>query len=178
MPGTEYHSHFSADCEKFPSISKVPLLPFKTKFKGPAGSAAPDARDIIDEAIFYFRANVLFQSFEIKSHADCLLIISTLLIQKIIKTLKKFDSKKAADKEIQKFLHDNATLPSDRSHPLKNLCPKAESSKDAEKLRNYLTQLRKELLTRMLEILYNDAGEPNKWWFQFHKMKFMGMEIK
>jgi actin related protein 2/3 complex subunit 3 len=172
-----YHSHFGDDADKFPIISKVPLLPLKTKFKGPAASAKADEKDIIDEAIFYFRANVLFQSYEVNNPADVGLVQCTLYIQQIIAMLKKYDSKSAAEKQIGKILHDNATLPSDKSHPLRNLCPKAKDSKSAEKLRNYLTQMRKETLTRMLDILYAEDGAPNKWWFQFHKMKFMGMAL-
>lgn len=173
-----YHSHFNDKVDNFPLIAKFPLLPIKTKFKGPAGQAKSDERDIIDEALFYFRANVLFQSFEVKNPADLLLIECTLLIQMIIKKLKPYSTRTDAKKQVQKIMHDNSKLPSDNSHPLHSLCSKPDKSSDAEKLRNYLTQLRKEILTRTLDLLYSDDGTQNKWWFQFHKMKFMGMELK
>ena len=39
--------------------------------------------DIIDEALTYFRANVLFKSFEPKGGADMLIIYLTLFIHKV-----------------------------------------------------------------------------------------------
>ena len=61
----------------------------QTTVRGPAiqlppledGEAKADEhQDIVDEAIAYFRANVLFKSFEVKGSADRVLAYLTLFI--------------------------------------------------------------------------------------------------
>lgn len=49
------------------------ILPFKTQFRGPApimtASKNVDKemdKDIVDEALYYFKANVFFRTYEIK----------------------------------------------------------------------------------------------------------------
>ncbi|KAJ8346517.1 hypothetical protein SKAU_G00279180 [Synaphobranchus kaupii] len=46
-------------------VGNMALLPLKTQFKGPAPKETKDS-DIIDEAIYYFKANVFFKNYEIK----------------------------------------------------------------------------------------------------------------
>jgi hypothetical protein len=46
-------------------VGNMAILPFKTQFRGPAPSFAKDI-DIIDEALYYFKANVFFRTYEIK----------------------------------------------------------------------------------------------------------------
>lgn len=67
-----YHSKISA--EGFPSVCDCPILPL----------AAEGQTDIVDEAILYFRANVLFRSFKILSSSDKLLIYLTLFISQCL----------------------------------------------------------------------------------------------
>jgi len=88
-----YHSALSATN----SICKMALLPVNTKFKGPAPPAPKDlAVDIIDEAISYFKANVFFKNYEIKSEADRVLIYLTLYITECLKKLQKISAKKCS----------------------------------------------------------------------------------
>jgi actin related protein 2/3 complex subunit 3 len=48
-------------------IGNTAVLPLKTQYRGPAGKIAdPNEQDIIDEALYYFRANVFFRTYEIK----------------------------------------------------------------------------------------------------------------
>jgi len=42
------------------------LLPIKTTFRGPAPSFNNKEQDIIDEALYFFKANVFFRTYEIK----------------------------------------------------------------------------------------------------------------
>ena len=43
------------------------LLPVKTSFRGPAPPLAnSEEQDIIDEALYFFKANVFFRTYEIK----------------------------------------------------------------------------------------------------------------
>lgn len=77
-----YHSHFNeTDCR---TIADLPLLPIKTDIRGPAPSlSSEEDKDIIEEAIFFFRANVLFKNFEILGDADRLLVYLTFAIQEV-----------------------------------------------------------------------------------------------
>lgn len=52
-------------------------MPFSVHLAAEAGP------DIVDEAVDYFRANVLFRSFEVKGPADRVLVYLTLFIQQV-----------------------------------------------------------------------------------------------
>jgi actin related protein 2/3 complex subunit 3 len=46
---------------------------------------------------------------------------------------------------------------------------------DAEILRQYMSQVRQELATRLLARVYDEGdAKPSKWWLSFTKRKFMG----
>ncbi|CAL9160298.1 unnamed protein product, partial [Musa hybrid cultivar] len=64
-----YHSSF-VDEEGITKACGCPLLPLKTHIKGPAPVSDQDKINIVDEAITFFRANVFFKIFDIKSPAD------------------------------------------------------------------------------------------------------------
>lgn len=42
------------------------VLPLRTQCRGPAPSDAALAYDVIDESLYYFKANVFFRTYEIK----------------------------------------------------------------------------------------------------------------
>eukprot|EP00940_MAST-03C_sp_MAST-3C-sp2_P002279 g2279.t1 len=171
-----YHSHFNDEDVK--SIADIPLLPIKSNIRGPAPPAGKDNKDIIDEAIYYFRSNVLFKNFEIKGDADILLCYLTLSIQQLIKLLHSSKSKAEAGKKMRKFCHDDKFLiPGDKDFPLKNFTGKPSSGSQADTLRSYLKQVRNEMFERVFKILYAPDGERNKWWFGFYKREFMGMSL-
>ena len=54
----------------------LPVLPLRAS----SGLQAVDARDVVDETIYTYRANVLFRNFEVKGPADKLLIYLTLFV--------------------------------------------------------------------------------------------------
>lgn len=58
-----YHSSF---LEYQQIIGNTAVLPFKTQFRGPAPTQVNQESDIIDEALYYFKANVFFRTYEIK----------------------------------------------------------------------------------------------------------------
>ncbi|CAL9151693.1 unnamed protein product, partial [Musa hybrid cultivar] len=64
-----YHSSF-VDEEGITKACGCPLLPLKTHIKVPAPVSDQDKINIVDEAITFFRANVFFKIFDIKSSAD------------------------------------------------------------------------------------------------------------
>jgi hypothetical protein len=57
-----YHSCF---LEYNQTVGNMAILPFRTQFRGPAPTFTKDM-DIIDEALYYFKANVFFRTYEIK----------------------------------------------------------------------------------------------------------------
>ena len=50
---------------------------------------------------------------------------------------------------------------------------------DAEHLRQYLSQVRQELATRLLARVYEEGGDgkPSKWWMSFQKRRFMNRSL-
>ena len=66
-----YHSSLVDPDTKL--IGNMALLPIRSQFKGPAPGETKDT-DTVDETIYYFKANVFFQSYEIKNEADRTLI--------------------------------------------------------------------------------------------------------
>ncbi len=69
----------------------IPLLPIKTGIAGPAQQLPSDSKesDIIDEAIMYFRANVLFKNYDINTSADKLIVFLSVFIQKCVEAIGK-----------------------------------------------------------------------------------------
>nr|ACM08565.1 Actin-related protein 2/3 complex subunit 3 [Salmo salar] len=61
-----YHSGLMDGDTKM--VGNMAMLPLKTQFKGPAAKETKDS-DIIEEAIYYFKANVFFKNYEIKNEA-------------------------------------------------------------------------------------------------------------
>ncbi|KAM7244454.1 hypothetical protein CapIbe_005062 [Capra ibex] len=72
-----YHSSLIDPDTKL--IGNVALLPIRSQFKGPAPGETKDT-DIVDEAIYYFKANVFFKNYEINNEAYRTLIYITLYI--------------------------------------------------------------------------------------------------
>ena len=76
-------------------IGNVAILPIKCTVRGPAACLPKESgqADVIDEALAYFKANVFFRTYEIKSDADRVLIYLTLYIQDCLKKLQRCSSK-------------------------------------------------------------------------------------
>uniref|UniRef100_A0AAY5KVT0 Actin-related protein 2/3 complex subunit 3 n=1 Tax=Esox lucius TaxID=8010 RepID=A0AAY5KVT0_ESOLU len=68
FPLQAYHSGLMDGDTKM--VGNMAMLPLKTQFKGPAAKETKDT-DIIDEAIYYFKANVFFKNYEIKVRNEC-----------------------------------------------------------------------------------------------------------
>lgn len=76
-------------------IGNIAILPIKCSVRGPGECLPKDSAqaDVIDEALAYFKANVFFRTYEIKSDADRVLIYLTLYIQDCLKKLQRCSSK-------------------------------------------------------------------------------------
>ena len=89
------------------------LLPFRTSVKGPAPKVhTDDENDVVAEALLYFRANVLFASFEIEGPADRLLIYLTFYISQC---LDRLDKKGKTKEGMYFFLSISQTIESTRA---------------------------------------------------------------
>ncbi|EDO39405.1 predicted protein [Nematostella vectensis] len=168
-----YHSSLSAPL----SVGNMALLPLNSSFKGPAPSGDGSA-DIVDETLYYFKANVFFKSYEIKSEADRVLIYLTLYVSECLKKLQRIQSKEQAKKEMKTLAMANFHLPGDAGFPLNAMYQKPANKQEADNMRAYLTQLRQELGQRLVEKVFDpQTDKPTKWWMCFVKRKFMDKSL-
>ncbi|CAB3365320.1 actin-related protein 2/3 complex subunit 3 [Cloeon dipterum] len=167
-----YHSQFM---ESKQSVGNIALLPIRTQFRGPAptGINATDM-DIIEEAIYYFKANVFFRNYEVKSEADRALIYITLYITECLKRLQKCSSKNQGMQEMYSLALAKFDIPGESGFPLNSVYAKPQTSAEADLMRLYLQQLRQETGVRVCEKVFSfDENRPSKWWLCFAKKKFM-----
>lgn len=169
-----YHSNFM---EAQQIVGNTAILPFKTQCRGPAPVQQSQDIDIIDEALYYFKANVFFRTYEIKSEADRLLIYITLYVTECLKKLQRCASKGQAQNEMYTLAISRFDIPGDPGFPLNSVYGKPATQQDADFLRGYLTQLRQEVGMRVSEKVYGDDGKPSKWWLCFAKKKFMDKSL-
>lgn len=111
-----YHSKLVSE----KSVANIALLPFRTKFRGPihgytTANGSPESAesplDIIDEALFYFKPNVFFKTYEIQSNSDRVLIYLTLYIIECLKRLQRLNSKEAGYQEMHALAISRFDIP-------------------------------------------------------------------
>lgn len=111
-----YHSKLISE----KSVGNIALLPFRTKFRGPIQSysvanggteGTESALDIVDEALFYFKPNVFFKTYEIQSNSDRVLIYLTLYIIECLKRLQRLNSKEGAFQEMHALAISRFDIP-------------------------------------------------------------------
>ena len=92
-----YHSKQKDREKDCKTACKAAVLPLKSgSVKGPAGEFKPQNDkdvDIIDEALNYFRANILFTQFEVEGGADLTLVYLTAWIADCLRKLQKEKTK-------------------------------------------------------------------------------------
>jgi len=131
----------------------------------------------VDEAIKFWRVNVLFKNFEPEGPADLTLAYLTVMLGEIIRGCVQYKNKGDALKGIQVLTHStNFKLPGEDGFPLAGFFKAPASKSEGELFRGYFRQLREELGIRTIEQIYDNTGAKNKWWFQFLKRKFMNIE--
>jgi len=153
------------------------MLPIKTTTRGPAPAAAEGQDDIIDETLNFFKANVLFKHFEVKGTADRVLIYMTLYITQCLKKLEGTNGMAEGIKALTAMAHETFAIPGDGNFALGNFFPAPQTSQEADMCRAYLKQLREEMGRRLVTKVYNDAGEPSKFWIVFAKRRFMNKTL-
>ncbi|KAF8075496.1 hypothetical protein N665_1090s0012 [Sinapis alba] len=171
-----YHSSFVEE-EGITKACGCPLLPLKSHIKGPAPVSEQDRTDIVDEAITFFRANVFFTNFDIKSPADKLLIYLTFYINVALKRLEGCRTLAVGTKAIINLGLEDTPVPGETGFPFPGLFSLPSSQEEADLFRNYLKQVREETSGRLLSVAYRANGTPNKWWLAFAKRKFINVVL-
>ncbi|KAK6638390.1 Actin- protein 2/3 complex subunit 3 [Polyplax serrata] len=169
-----YHSSLVSSTQ---SVGNTAILPLKTQVKGPAPPCTTGT-DIIDEALYYFRANVFFRTYEIKSEADRVLIYITLYITECLKKLQKCSNKNQGKSEMYTLAISKFDIPGEPGFPLNSVYAKPKTPAEADLLRQYFQQVRQETGNRVCEKVFNtEDGRPSKWWLCFSKKKFMDKSL-
>jgi len=172
-----YHSSFN-ELAEVRQICNMSLLQIKTKQKGPAPVQTSADVDIVDEAIETFRANIMFRNFEVKGGADRLLLYLTLYIHQCLIKLTNKD-KGSGEKALQSLAIENFAIPGDKNFVLGGFISNPASRQEADSCRQWFTQLRLEVGTRLLEEVYRaNQKEPSKWWIMFTKRKFLNKSLE
>jgi len=92
-----------------------------------------DKEDVVDEALFYFKANILFRNFDVTSNSDRLLVYLTLYISSVLKKVVK-KSKAESEKLLYAYALENFALPGDAGFPLGGLVSKPATKGEAGSL--------------------------------------------
>eukprot|EP01104_Vermistella_antarctica_P004473 TRINITY_DN14917_c0_g1_i1.p2 TRINITY_DN14917_c0_g1~~TRINITY_DN14917_c0_g1_i1.p2 ORF type:complete len:175 (+),score=45.01 TRINITY_DN14917_c0_g1_i1:28-552(+) len=171
-----YHSSFNNAQSK--QVCGMAILPLKTKHKGPAPPQRDTASaDIIDEALDFFKANIMFRNYEVKGPADRVLIYLTLYAHQCLCRMKQMD-KSGSQGAMYQLAIENFVIPGDKAFPLGGLVPNPKNRAEADACRTYFTQLRHEMGERIVERVYQDnAAKPSKWWVCWTKRKFLNMAL-
>jgi len=170
-----YHSAFNKTNGQL--CCNTAVLPLKTKVKGPAPPCGAKEEDVVDEAIKYFRANVLFKNFEPEGPADLTLCYLTIFVGEVLRDCNKHKTKLEAQKGVQTLSHStNFKTPGEDGFCLPGFFKPPAAKPEQDLFRAYFRQLREELATRLIDQIYGADGNKNKWWFQFNKRKFMNID--
>ena len=171
-----YHS--SLNDSKNSICCNASVLPLKTLIRGPAPPATAETVDIIDEAIEYFRANVLFRQYDPQGPADRVLCYLTIYIGECIRLLAKYPKdKKEAIKQMTTFSMGNFAIPGEKAFGLGGFFAAPKDRTESDLFRGYFRQLREETSKRIVEKVYDAEGNANKFWLAFGKKKFMNIAI-
>ncbi|TGZ72595.1 hypothetical protein CRM22_001992 [Opisthorchis felineus] len=174
---TSYHSQF---VQAPSTVGNMALLPLRTKFRGPAPAMPDLEKDIIDEALYLFKSLIFLRQYEIKSEADRVLVYLVLYTLDCLKKIQKCSNKIVATKELASLALARFDIPGDPGFPreLNNLYAKPKNQSESDAMRNYITQLRQELGSRLVELVYpGDNCPPSKWWTCFSKRRFLDQTL-
>lgn len=109
------------------------VLPLRTQCRGPAPSANIE-QDIIDEAIYYFKANIFFRTYEVKSEVDRVLIYITLYIPECLKKLQRCATKNQGMQEMYTLAISKFDIPGESGFPLNSVYAKPATPNEAGEL--------------------------------------------
>ncbi|KAI5310676.1 subunit of the Arp2/3 complex [Ascosphaera atra] len=143
-----YHSIFLQEAD-IPTIGNFPILPLRTRTRGPAYTLPPlpagtsdmdvdpnsESYDCLDEILSLYRANTFFRNFEIKGPADRMLIYGILFISECLTKIKPHMNAREAEKALINVSLDQFAIPGDAAFPLNQAYEAPAHRQDAEALR-------------------------------------------
>lgn len=88
-----YHSKLCENPSIFQEACGCSLCPLKSEIRGPADSCPADQEDIIDETLFFFRANTFFRNFDVRSGPDKTMIYLTLFAQQCLVKCERIEDR-------------------------------------------------------------------------------------
>lgn len=175
-----YHSNFkNNNYKKACNLSLIPILSKKEPcmdFK--LIKECSDQVDIIDESIFYFRANSFFSNFKLESDGDKVLVYISVFISKCLNSWNDHKSDLKKCKEIMNNLITECewgfTL---KNHFLNSFL--TNTPEEAVELVKYLKTVREQTAFRLYYLLFESPGceLDLKYWFGFYRVKFLGFEM-
>lgn len=110
------------------------LLPIRTQFRGPIQTGNNIEQDVIDEAIYYFKANIFFRTYEVKSEIDRVLIYITLYIPECLKKLQRCANKNQGQQEMYTLAISKFDIPGESGFPLNSVYAKPQTANEAGEL--------------------------------------------
>ncbi|KAA0155838.1 hypothetical protein FNF27_01070 [Cafeteria roenbergensis] len=175
-----YHSEYNEAAGA--TLGGCLVLPLKSGPTGPAAISPEEfgsSRDLVDEAIYYFRSNVFFSSFELKGPADLVLVYLTVFMQQCLVRAAGDSAKTKAS--ISSALHaltlTAPAIPGEAGFLVPGPFYAAPAMAEREPMRTYLKQLRVTLVQRLVAIIFDDEDKLSKWWKPFAKRRFMKIEV-
>lgn len=132
--------------------------------------------DIIDESLFYFKANMLMRTYTIKGDGDRLILYLTYYLSQCLKKivgLTKDQSKSA----LFAFANEGFSAPGEKSFPFPAFFPTPKDAAEVDKWKEYMKQLRVEAASRLVKKVFEfpeSDGTGNKFWVVFAKYTLLG----
>jgi len=147
-----------------------------TRPRRPHRPRTAEREDIVNETLIFFRANILFKSYQVHGSADRTLLYLTMYITKCLQIISKCKSRKEAESKLYNVANESFAIPGDSRFPLGGFMTAPKNSKESTDFRAYMSQARVEIGHRLIARCYleGDGGEQNKWWLCFSKRKFLG----
>eukprot|EP01061_Rhynchopus_euleeides_P026611 TRINITY_DN4339_c0_g1_i1.p1 TRINITY_DN4339_c0_g1~~TRINITY_DN4339_c0_g1_i1.p1 ORF type:complete len:187 (+),score=59.81 TRINITY_DN4339_c0_g1_i1:191-751(+) len=154
------------------------VFPLRTK-NGQDVEDAETEEDIVDEVLFNFKANMLFQQYTVKGSGDRTLLYLTLYANQVLR-IAKDKTQEEARRALTELKHQSFQHPGDKGFPLAGFLTAPSNSEEAENWKAYMTECRAELNLRLLPKLYlhpTAQKHPDKFWMMFAKRKFLGKHL-
>ncbi len=173
-----HHSAFNASTPVKEAIG-CGIYPLRGKSTGPAPAMDPasEEMDIIDEALYYFRANVLYKSITLSGPADRVLLYLTDYISQCIKKVAGSPDAKSAKKTLHALAMDSFSAPGEGGFSYSAFYPANQATPSDVKLwKEYMLQLRSEASRRLVDRLWQNPqpdGSANKLWMSYAKINFL-----
>jgi len=153
----------------------VPLLPISKD-----GSEI----DIVEEALSFFRATIMFKNFKPLGPADKIIVYLTVFIQKCLNEIERKKpraDKDQAEKIIEDLVKEQVPFSNDNDFFMRKLglLGQPKNGSEEEKFRKYAAQLKEACGKRLLLKLWHpEHGDMDqKYWLGFGKRPFLGQKF-